>query len=151
MRSQDDSARPLRRVLVTLSGSAVTGGVQVTTDDSGRFAFPELAAGRYTITAEKPAYVKTYYGSKRAGRGPATPIALAEGQRLIDLTIPLLRGAVIEGTVFDENDVPMADAQISVYQPVLVGGERKLLNPAGLTVDHDGRPRRLSRVWARSR
>ena len=123
--------RPLRRALVTLSGSAVTGSVQVTTDDSGRFAFPDLPAGRYTITAEKPAYVRAYYGSKLVGRGPGTPIALTEGQRLTDVAIALLRGAVIEGTVFDENDVPMADAQISVYQPVLVNGERKLVNPPG--------------------
>ncbi len=131
VRSQDDTARPLRRVLVTLSGSAVTGNVQVTTDDGGRFAFPDLPAGRYTIAAEKPAYVKTFYGSKLVGRGPGTPIALAEGQRLTNLAITLLRGAVIEGTVFDENDVPLSDAQISVHQPVLVNGERKLVNPPG--------------------
>ena len=103
----------------------------MTTDDTGRFAFPDLPAGRYTITAEKPAYVKSYYGSKRAGLGPAMPIALAEGQRLIDVRSPLLRGAVIEGTVFDENDVPMADAQVSVHQPVLLNGERKLVSPPG--------------------
>ena len=131
--------RPLRRALVTLSGSAVTGspstplgaGVQVTTDDSGRFAFPDLPAGRYTLAAEKPAYVKAFYGSRLVGRGPGTPIALIEGQRVTDVAIALLRGAVIEGTVFDENDVPMADAQISVYQPVLLNGERKLVNPPG--------------------
>ena len=51
VRSQDDTARPLRRVLVTLSGSAVTGGLQATTDDSGRFAFPEC---RRDVTQSPP-------------------------------------------------------------------------------------------------
>ena len=74
--SQDDSARPLRRALVTLSGSAsrvtlrlARGGVQVTTDDSGRFAFSDLPAGRYTITAEKPAYVKSLLRQQTGGTG----------------------------------------------------------------------------------
>jgi hypothetical protein len=129
--TQDETPRPLRRVLVTLSGSAVTGSVQVATDDSGRFAFPELPAGRYTLTAEKPAHVKTYYGSKLVGRGPGTPIALAEGQRLTNLAIALLRGAVVEGTVFDENDMPLSSAQYQVYQPMIVNGERRLVNPPG--------------------
>ena len=52
--SQDETARPLRRVLVTLSGSAVTGSVQVTTDDSGRFAFPDLPAGRTRSRPRSP-------------------------------------------------------------------------------------------------
>src|SRR4030095_1728197 len=85
----------------------------------------------YTITAEKPAYVKTYYGSKRVGRGPATPIAIAEAQRLTDLRVTLLRGAVIEGTVFDENGVPMSNAQVRAMQPTLVGRQRKLVAPPG--------------------
>lgn len=128
--SQGDNPRPLRRVLVTLSGSAVTGNVQVTTDDSGRFAFPDLPAGRYSLTAEKPAHVKTYYGSKLVGRGPGTPIALAEGQRMM-FVLTLLRGAVIEGTVFDENGVPLSDAQVRAMQPVVVNGERRFVNPQG--------------------
>ena len=105
--------------------------MQVTTDDSGRFAFSDLPAGRYTITAEKPAYVKTYYGSKRVGRGPGMPIALAEGQRVSNLAITLLRGAAIEGTVRDENGVPLSSAQVQVFQPVILNGERKLVNPPG--------------------
>ena len=106
--SHDESTRPLRRVIVTLSGAAGSGDLQVVTDEAGRFVFSQLPAGRYTLTADKPAFVKTYYGSKRPGRGPATPIALADGQRVTDIAIRVLRGAVIEGTVIDESGVPLS-------------------------------------------
>ena len=33
-------------------------------DGAGRFEFKGLAAGRYTVTAEKTGFVKTRYGSK---------------------------------------------------------------------------------------
>ena len=95
--------------------------------------------------------MKTYYGSKRVGRGPAMPIALAEGQRLIDLTIPLLRGAVIEGTVFDENGVPLSSAQV---QRVPTGSRQRRAQArqsTGLTVGDDGRPRHLSSVRTAAR
>jgi hypothetical protein len=128
---QDGSVRPVRRALVTLAGPGLAGGVQVATDDSGRFAFPDLPAGRFTLTAEKPAFVKTYYGSKRVGRGPGMPVALADGQRLVNLSVPLVRGAAIEGTVLDENNKPLSSAQVTVLQAAVVNGVRKLVNVTG--------------------
>lgn len=124
-------APPLRRALVTLSGAELRGDVQVMTDDSGKFAFPGLPAGRYTLTAEKPAYVKTYYGGNRPGRPPGTPIALADGQRFPDLVIKLLRGAVITGTMTDQNGAPIASGQVTALQPIYVDGQRKFVNAIG--------------------
>lgn len=137
-------ARPVRRALVTLAGSGLPHSLQAVTDDAGRFAFPELSAGRYTLTAEKPAYVKSYYGSRRAGRGPATPVALGDGQPLTGIVIGLLRGAAIEGTVLDDNGVPLSSAQVTVLQSVMANGERRLVNPPGarwVTTDDRGRYR----------
>ena len=143
--SHDESTRPLRRVIVTLSGAAGSGDLQVVTDEAGRFVFSQLPAGRYTLTADKPAFVKTYYGSKRPGRGPATPIALADGQRVTDIAIRVLRGAVIEGTVIDESGVPLSSAQVMVWQPVIINGERKLVRAVSplpwATTDDRGRYR----------
>jgi hypothetical protein len=137
--------RPLRRAVVTLSGAALAEERRVATDDEGRFAFGRLPAGRYTLTAEKPAYVKTFYGSRRVGLGPPSPIALADGQEVTAITIPLMRGAVIEGTIRDEHGVPLASAQASVLQPTIVEGERRLVRPPGrvqfATTDDRGRYR----------
>jgi protocatechuate 3,4-dioxygenase beta subunit len=125
----EDSPRPLRRVLVTLSGTGLAGSIQAITDDAGRFAFQQLAAGRYTLTAEKPAYVKTYFGSRRPGRGPSRPVALADGQRLTNLAIGIMRGAAVEGTILDEHGVPLSSAQVGVQQRTFVNGEPRLVNP----------------------
>jgi uncharacterized protein (DUF2141 family) len=143
--SDDQLAQPVRRVIVTLSGTGMAASVQRVTDESGRFAFEGLAAGRYTLTAEKPAYIKTFHGSRRPGRGPAMPLVLADGQRLTDLAIRLARGAVIAGTVFDANGNPLASGQVSALQAVVVNGERKLIDPVAgtrlATTDDRGRYR----------
>lgn len=122
---------PLRRAIVTLSGGGVAGSVQTATGDDGRFVFAQLPAGRFSLTAEKPAYVKAYYGSKRPGRTPGAPIALANDQSVANITIALLRGAVISGTVRDEFGNPLSSAQVRALQPAVVNGDRKLIDPPG--------------------
>src|SRR5687767_8884250 len=94
----DEPPRPLRRVLVTLSGAEIRGDRQVMSDDLGRFAFEGLVAGRYTLTAEKPAYVTMHHGSPRPGYGPAAPVAITDGQTA-HVVIPVPRGAVIAGVI----------------------------------------------------
>jgi protocatechuate 3,4-dioxygenase beta subunit len=126
--TDEQTPRPVRRALVTLSGGS-SGHIQAVTDDGGRFAFAGLRAGRYTLAAEKPAHVKAYYGSKRVARGPGTLLAIADGQRVTDVVIRLLRGAVIEGTVVDENGFPVSSAQVRAQQPVVVNGERRFISP----------------------
>jgi hypothetical protein len=143
--SDDQLAQPIRRAIVTLSSGGIAASVQRVTDDAGRFVFDGLPAGRYTLTAEKPAYLKTFYGSRRPGRGPAMPLALAEAQRLTDLSIKLVRGAVIAGTILDMNGNPLASAQVSALQAIVVNSERKLVDPAAgprfVTTDDRGQYR----------
>ena len=141
----DDRGAPIRRALVTLSGGGADIARQVPSDDRGAFAFTALPAGRYTLSAEKPAWVTTFYGSRRVGRGPGTPIALGDGQRVADVAITLVRGAVITGRVLDEQDNPVASAQVRVFQARPVGTERRFIElPSPLissTTDDRGRYR----------
>lgn len=122
---------PLRRAIVTISGTGLYGPRQVVTDDSGNFIVDGLAPGRFTLTVEKPGYLKTHYGSKRPGRPPGTPIALIEGQRWLDLAIDVPRGGVIDGVVRDENGAPIASSQVIAQQVAFVAGERRLLSAGG--------------------
>lgn len=89
---------PLARVLVTLSGDSVKPSRTIITDDQGHFVFRDLPGGRFTIVAARPPYVKTAFGARRPGR-PGTPISLAAGGRVTNVTIPLARGAAITGVV----------------------------------------------------
>jgi hypothetical protein len=136
--------RPVRRAMVTLAAQAAGRGggppTSTVTDDQGRFAFAQLAAGRYTLTAAKPSYVNGSYGATRPAR-PGTVIQLTAGQQLPGATIKLTRGAVVTGTVRDQNGDPMSSARVSllryVYQPQ--NGERVLQpQPNGGTTDDRG-------------
>ena len=72
----DPDPRPLRGTHVTLSGAELLGGRIVITDATGVFSFTGLPAGRFTLSATKPAYLTANYGAKRPG-GPGVPLALA--------------------------------------------------------------------------
>ena len=163
--TDDANGAPVRRAIVTLSGTGATASVQIATDADGRFAFPDLPAGRYTLTAEKPGFVKTFYGSALPGRGPTAAIALGAGERQSSIAIALVRGAVIAGTVVDENGAPLSGAVVRVMQPLMLNGERKLVDtPSQLqpwqNSDDQGRYRiyglapgeytRASRRWRRA-
>jgi uncharacterized protein (DUF2141 family) len=123
--------RPLRRAVVSIAGSGIHGAKQTVTDESGRFVFDQLPAGRFTLTVEKPGYLKTYFGSRQPGRPPAASIAVIEGQRLLDIAIDVPKGAVVDGTVRDENGNPIVTSQVTVEQVVFVMGERRFIKAIG--------------------
>ena len=123
------SATPIRRAIVTLTGTGITTSRQLLTDDQGRFVFTGLAAGRFSLTAEKPAYVKAFYGSTRPGRPPGTPIAVGDGQQIKDISIALQKGASISGRVVEESGAPVASAQVTVELVSYVNGQRRGTRP----------------------
>jgi protocatechuate 3,4-dioxygenase beta subunit len=90
--------------------------------------------------------LKTFYGSKRPGAGPATPVAVLAGQALPNITIRVPRGAVIAGAVRDQFGTPVSAAQVSVKQATVVNGRRQFvdvpnLRPPAATTDDQGRYR----------
>jgi hypothetical protein len=109
--SGDSSRAPIRRAIVTLSGSGTRANRSAITNDDGRFQVERLPAGRYTVTATKHAYLPAAYGARRPGRA-GTSILLGDGQR-VDVSIAMTRGAVLAGTVRDENGTPMPGVQIT--------------------------------------
>lgn len=130
--SDDDAARPLRRVMVTVTtDSSPIGGRTAITDDMGRFVVPSLPAGRYLVSASKPAYLTTAYGATRQARPGAvqtgTAIVLADGETF-DLRVRLARGAVVTGTVRDESGKPVREIAVLPYfmRRSPVTGERTL-------------------------
>ena len=55
--TDDAQPQPVRRAVVTLTGSALTRDRGAITDDSGRFSFTKLPAGRFTLTVAKPSFI----------------------------------------------------------------------------------------------
>ena len=122
-------ARPVRRAIVTLTGTGIATSRQIATDDEGRFSFGGLGPGRFSLTAEKPAYVKTYFGSTRPGRPPGTAIAVADGQRVQGVVIAIVKGASISGRMLEESGAPVVAGQVTVELVTYVNGQRKLVRP----------------------
>jgi protocatechuate 3,4-dioxygenase beta subunit len=138
------STTPVRRAVVTLSGSEIRGTQTTVTDDKGQFSLDGLPAGRYLLTAQKPAHVTMHYGSPAMGRGPGAPIAVADGQR-VEVSMRLPRGAVLAGVLRDATGRPIASGQIQLSSPILVNGEVRLQSvrtlPSIITTDEQGRYR----------
>ena len=130
MTTDETPARPLRHAIVTATAAEMPGARQAVTDDDGRFTFSNLPPGRYSLVVEKPGYVKTFYGSKRPGGTPGTPVAVLAGQPAPNITIRVPRGAVIAGTVRDQFGTPVSSAQVSVKQAVVVNGRRRMVRCA---------------------
>ena len=109
-----DTPQPLRRATVTLRGEQSASRLVAVTDDAGAFTFTSLPPDRYSLSVSKPAYVPATYGSRRPG-GLGTPIVVADGQR-VAVTVPLMRGGAVSGTVRDEQGRPLPDVTVTVLR-----------------------------------
>ena len=110
------------RVDLTIEGQAPK---TVYTDNAGAFVFSAIPAGRYSLTATKPAFVRANFGAKRPNR-PGTPVTVTDGQRAAGLQIRMARGAVITGTIRDEMGQPAPGVTVRVLQYRMQNGERTL-------------------------
>jgi hypothetical protein len=134
-----DSGRPVRQARVTLGGGESRIGKSVVTDDQGRFAFEDLPAGQFTLSASKSGYLDVIHGQKRPGSGrPGTTITLAAGQRLERMSLPITRGGVITGTVYDEVGDVVYGATVQAMRYVMRNGVRSLQVVRTATTDDRG-------------
>src|SRR5262249_57902090 len=67
---------PVPRVEIRVSTSENPAGKTAETDANGRYEVTGLAAGRYTVAASKPRYIRTAYGQTRPN-GLGQPVDVA--------------------------------------------------------------------------
>jgi len=106
------STQPVRHATLRLSGANGASTRVAGTDDDGQFVFDALPAGNYTLSATKPGYVQTFYGSRKPGRGPGVPVAVKDGERAT-LTLTIAPGAVIAGTITDVRGLPASNVAVA--------------------------------------
>jgi hypothetical protein len=127
--------QPVRRVVVSVAGGDVPAR-SVITDDTGQFVFSKLPAGTYSVTAKKPAYLATEFGSTKPGR-PGAKLALGAGEkRAVALTI--FKGAAIAGTLRDETGRPVAGASVAAIDVRAVRDPTLVATPDTVTTDDRG-------------
>jgi hypothetical protein len=134
-----DAGRPIRRAKVAIDGGTPRASKTIQTDEQGAFRFAQLPAGDFTLTASKGGYVDTIFGQRQPGSGrPGTPIHLLADQQLPNVSMPLARGAVITGAVFDEAGEPVFDESVRLFRWVMASGERTLESVESATTDDRG-------------
>jgi protocatechuate 3,4-dioxygenase beta subunit len=112
----DDTMAPVRRARVALTRFDGDGPIAFSTTDAvGRFVFDEVPTGRYQLQSSKPAWLDGRYGARRPG-APGLSFQLAVGQHLGDLTIAMVRGGVISGTVTGRSGEPLPSADVTLYR-----------------------------------
>ena len=136
--TDDGTDRIVRRVVITLSGGNLRMPKMTLSDEQGRFVFLDLPAGRYTLQADKPGFVSSYYGARKPWRGPGQPIALDPGQRKTDVVFKLQRGAVITGTVRDPSGQPQSGLRVQALQNRMMNGEMGWASNNGASTDDRG-------------
>ena len=125
--SDEADRRPVRRAVVRVYGAEGIGGRTAITDDRGRFTLPDLPAGRYSLYVSKPGWIDQSYGGKTGVRyNSGVSIALVAGQRMTDISIRLVRGAVVAGRVVDQDGRPMAGLRPVVMEFRTIGGQPRL-------------------------
>jgi hypothetical protein len=113
---------PVRRAQIQATNDEMF--VDGTTDDDGRFQLTGLKAGEWRVTVSKGGYYPWNIGQQRPFEIPP-PIAVTARQRL-EVQIPLTRGGVIAGRVFDQSGEPLAGLQVKVYRARMSQGHRRL-------------------------
>jgi hypothetical protein len=98
---------------------------QVTGQD-GRFSFPVIEPGKYSLAMAKPGYAPQSY--KQAGfEAVSSAIVVRDGQDTAHLVFEASRGSVISGLVKDEDSEPVGHALVAIFQSAVAGGERRIV------------------------
>ena len=140
--TDDQQNEPLRRVSVSIQAGELDIPHIGVTNDEGRVVFRNLVAGNYLLTASRPGYVRTFYGSALPGRGPGVAVSVLDGQRVNGVRIRMLRGSVITGVVRNTNGRPAPNQSVQAIMVRTSGNAKRAINlestVGGATTDDRG-------------
>ncbi|MFI5106476.1 MAG: carboxypeptidase regulatory-like domain-containing protein, partial [Terriglobales bacterium] len=91
----------------------------IVTSDDGRFVFRRLAAGKYTLTAQRRGYLTQSFNQHDQF---SSSIAVGAGLDSGDLVFRLAPEAAITGVITDEVGDPVRQAQVLLFQAGIAGG-----------------------------
>src|SRR5215467_7785491 len=142
---QEQGYRVIGTVVDSTTGARL-GGAQVTitsfdtqdaagmlTDENGRFAFEDVPAGKYALSAKRKGYLEQRYKEHQQF---STAIITGPGLNTENLRFELRRGASLSGVVIDEAGELVRDAQVSLFQQELFMGQRNT-SQRGVTNTND--------------
>ncbi len=121
------SQKPLANMRVALApATARVQKLEQVTKQDGRFSLAVNQAGKYTLQVSKPGYpVQSYRGA--AFTGFSSAIVVRDDQDTGHIVFQAKRGAVISGQIKDEDSEPVGNAVVTIFQSMIVAGERKIV------------------------
>lgn len=124
------SGEGLRKVTLTLTATrGKSTSLTAQTDDTGRFAFPDLAGGSYRLRGERSGFQRQEYAN-------GAVLTLAPGQEIKDLSLKLPPSAILSGRVLDQEGEPMPNLVVSAARNGYVRGKKDWI-PSGGTQTND--------------
>src|SRR5262245_2231105 len=105
---------PARGVMVILQtqNQGPFNAPRARTDESGRFHFTGLPAGRYSVSALSPGYASPEDNNYPGMRGKT--LTLADGERVENVDLEIKRGGVIAGRVADSQGRPVIEERVNL-------------------------------------
>ena len=129
--------RPARHATLTIRSVELNLQRMAISDDEGRFRFIGLPPGRYTLFGGKPGFIDAVFGAPKTGMAGGV-IALGDGQRVSNVSLTMLPGAVITGRVIEPLDMPRNTVRVFASRIVNLGGQLQLTRIGGASVDDRG-------------
>jgi protocatechuate 3,4-dioxygenase beta subunit len=140
------TGEPLKKAAVRLQGNSTATAGSVGTsmptaytaqsDAAGNFVIEDVEPGRYTLSADRPGYVRGVYGPRA---NATTPLVLTAGQKMTGLSIKLTPEGSISGKITDEDGDPVGRAQVTIHQSRYQNGHRYLMMAgSAANTDKDG-------------
>jgi hypothetical protein len=111
------TADPVASATIELRGASNPDGAPIAitaTRASGEFVFPSVPTGTYRIVAIGAGFATAEYGQLRPN-GDGRPLTLARGEET-RVTMGIIPGGVISGTVTDQDGQPMVYASVTVMK-----------------------------------
>lgn len=112
--------KPVKRVLVRIAsvGNTAVQSAAITGKD-GRFAFTNLPAGKFALSAERHNVPAEFF---HAHEGYSTAIVTGPGLSSTDIVFPLMTRCSISGTVNEEEGDPVRNAHVWLFRRGIAEG-----------------------------
>jgi hypothetical protein len=134
-----DRGEPVRKATVRVTSTSPRLTRTTTTDAEGRFRITDLPPGEYRLSGLRPGFLEMVYGATLpGGTRIGTPIRLAPGQTIDNISLPLPRGGVIAGVVLDEFGDPAFSVSVRALRLGYSNGERIVQTSGNSTTDDQG-------------
>jgi Carboxypeptidase regulatory-like domain len=115
------TGQPLRRAQVLLKPVEAGGAIVQTTDDSGKFTFPKVTPGHYSISIQRDGYLPLQAGSIGSYKMPPF-FTVRPGEAIHSFDFRMVPWGVIGGRVKFDDAEPAVNVAVQLYREYYLKG-----------------------------